>query len=278
MKKTIKAAVIGHPVAHSKSPLIHRYWIKKYGLNGDYDLVDVPSGKLSESIGSLKNTGYAGFNVTIPHKQSVMDLCDLLDESAKHTGAVNTVKFLEDGRIAGMNTDAFCFVENIREHFPEFSFEKGPALVLGAGGAARAIVYALLVQGAPKIIIVNRTIQKAEALAKESIEPSRVQVCSWEDRNESLKEASLLVNTTSAGMTGMSELDINLENLSGNALVNDIVYSPLITGLLNKARESGNPVVTGIGMLLHQARPAFKEWFGITPEVTEDLRKKVLQC
>ncbi len=276
MNNNIKAGLIGHPVGHSKSPLIHNYWIKKYGLKGNYQAIDTLPDALEDTISRLKDEGFAGFNITVPHKQSVMRLCDKLDETATRIKAVNTVRIDENGHLTGMNTDAFGFIQNIKQHAPGFDFTSGPAIVLGAGGAARAIVFALLKEGAPQILLTNRTFEKAQALAQETLTYERIEPVPWQEKESALKEVSLLVNTTPAGMAGMPPLDIELENLPPSALVHDIVYAPMMTELLEKGERLGNPVVTGIGMLLHQARPAFAEWFGVMPDVTPELEEKVL--
>lgn len=274
---SIKACVIGHPVAHSKSPLIHRHWIESYGLSGTYEAVDVSPESLESGIRDLVRKGYAGFNVTIPHKQAVMALCDRLDETARAVGAVNTVVIEQDGSLSGKNTDVFGFVENVRQSVPSVNFRKGPALVLGAGGAARAIVHGLLREGVPEVRLVNRTLSKAEDLALDFPVRVPIRVIDWEHRASALEDLSLLVNATSLGMTGQPPLDLPLEGLPKTCLVSDIVYAPLMTDLLTQASGHGNPVVTGIGMLLHQARPAFETWFGVLPDVTEELVKKATE-
>ncbi|MEZ5918384.1 MAG: shikimate dehydrogenase [Alphaproteobacteria bacterium] len=267
----IKAAVIGHPVAHSKSPLIHNHWIKQYRLAGHYDAIDIPPDQLANGIKRLIEDGYTGFNFTIPHKERACDLCDELDEAARLIGAVNTMQIKEGHRI-GMNTDAFGFITNIKTVRPGFIFTGCTALVLGAGGAARAVIQGLLEEGAAKILLTNRTREKAEILAT----VPQIEIFDWEDRHDRLDEADLLINTTSLGMSGQPALDLRLALLPKKALVTDIVYAPLHTDLLKKAETQGNQTVTGIGMLLHQARPAFQAWFGVMPDVTPALEKLVL--
>ncbi|MCB1530317.1 MAG: shikimate dehydrogenase [Rhodospirillales bacterium] len=268
----IKTGVIGQPVAHSKSPLIHGYWIEKYGLAGTYEALEIPPENLESGVRKLIEGGYSGFNVTIPHKESMLSLCDELDETARAIGAVNSV-VIKDKKLFGFNTDAFGFVENIRRHQPAFDFTAGAAVVLGAGGAARAVVYALLQEGVPEIVLTNRTEEKARKLA--SMAPERVKVADWEDREEALKQAALLVNTSSLGMAGNPPLELSLDYLPPASLVHDIVYAPQMTDLLTAAKARGNEIVTGIGMLIHQARPSFESWFGIRPDVTEELEKLV---
>ncbi len=271
MSNFIKAAVIGHPIKHSKSPLIHNYWIKKYGLAGSYEAIDLAPDELEQGLHDLIARGFTGFNFTIPHKQAVMALCDEVDRSAQDIGAVNSVHVC-DGKLKGFNTDAFGFLHNIKAACPDFRFNAGAAIVLGAGGAARAVIHGLLEEGTPQIILSNRTRTKAEALAQDA----RIKVIDWDARAQILGEANLLVNTTALGMDGQPALEIDLSNLPSTALVNDIVYAPLHTPLLRAAKKRGCTVVTGIGMLLHQARPAFREWFGMMPDVDEVLKGVVI--
>lgn len=267
-----RAAVIGHPIAHSKSPLIHNYWLQKYNIPGNYEALDIAPENLESAVHSLAQDGYIGFNVTIPHKERIFALCDELDAQARAIKAVNTV-VIKNGKLHGTNTDIFGFAENIRAVMPDFNFIKGPAVLLGAGGAARAVIYSLLQEGAPEIRLLNRTREKAENLSREF---SDISIADWDDRMEILSGANLLINATSMGMNGQPPLDLDLSVLPKDALVNDIVYAPLITPLLKAAESRGNPIVTGIGMLLHQARPAFKAWYGIMPDVDEALEKLVL--
>jgi shikimate dehydrogenase len=278
MSAPIKAAVIGHPIKHSKSPLIHNYWIEKYGLAGSYEAIDLSPENLESGLKRLIDEGYTGFNFTVPHKQSMLKICDELDNSAKVVGAVNTA-LVRGGKIHGSNTDSFGFLANITQSEPNFEFDLGPAVVLGAGGAARAVISGLIGMRAPQIILINRTKEKAEALAQDMGfgTDDMIRVVDWEGRAEALDHANLLVNTTSLGMEGQPPLGIDLSQLPSFALVNDIVYAPLYTDLLTAAKGRGNPVVTGIGMLLHQARPAFKEWFGLMPDIDEDLQELVLK-
>lgn len=269
----VKAAILGHPVTHSKSPVIHGYWIMQHRLAGEYNAIDVAPENLGREMHRLiKEEGYGGFNLTIPHKIMALDICDEIDDLAKNVGAVNTV-FVRDGKICGTNTDVFGFIENIKTYKPGFDFTAGPAVVLGAGGAAKAVVYGLLQEGAPEIRLVNRSRNRAEALA--GVMGDKVRVFDWAQRGKILSDANVLVNTTALGMDGQLPLEIDLEKLPQAALVNDIVYAPLFTDLLSAAMARGNPVVTGIGMLLHQARPAFKAWFGVMPDVGAGLEDLV---
>lgn len=267
------AGVIGHPIAHSKSPLIHGYWLEKHGIKGCYQRYDILPEFLEQGISDLVDAGIRGFNVTIPHKIEIMKFCAELSDEARAIGAVNTVVVRADGRLLGANTDHFGFIENIRNAKPDFDFSAGPAVVLGAGGASRAVLYGLKQAGVPKVTIVNRTASKAQALAHEFGCDS----ADWEYLPDILNSCHLLVNTTSLGMVGHDPLEINLSFLPDNCLVSDIVYAPLMTGLLKSAEARGLDFVTGIGMLLHQARPGFEAWFGQSVEVDKALYSLVLR-
>lgn len=271
--------MIGHPIGHSKSPIIHNYWIAKYERAGLYEAIDIAPDDLHDGVQGLIKDGYAGFNATIPHKEALLTLCDTLDPIAKSCGAVNTV-VIRDGYLHGYNTDAFGFLENIRAYKPDFDFTAGPAVVLGAGGAARAIIAGLINENAP-IILTNRTREKAEILAREITQNAgqggAVTIVDWKDRHNALSGVNVLVNTTSLGMVGQAALEIALDQLPQTALVTDIVYSPLETDLLKRAKERGHPIVTGIGMLLHQARPGFEKWHGVMPDVSKFLEDLVLK-
>lgn len=269
--KSIKAAVIGFPVSHSLSPVIHNHWIKKYGLRGSYDAREVPPERLKESLLRLTGEGYTGFNVTIPHKQAVMALCDGIDDTARAVGAVNTLGVGAEGRLRGHNTDAYGFIENIKNAAPDFDFARGAVLVLGAGGAARAVVHGLLRAGAHNIRIANRTYGHAEKLAGDF----GVGVAACGTGADGLKDVSLLVNTTPLGMKGQPPLNFDVSLLPPDAVVNDIVYNPPETDLLRDAAARGLKTVGGLGMLLHQAAAAFEIWTGIRPEIDVDLREKL---
>lgn len=269
----IKAGVIGHPVSHSKSPLIHRYWLEKYGIKGEYTAYDLaPEGLLETAKDLLVSRGLSGFNVTLPHKQSIVDLCTTLSDEAKAIGAVNTVVYHSSGEIEGRNTDAFGFMENARGTLPRFDWSSGAVTVLGAGGASRAVIYALQKAGVSEIRLANRSSENAKRLADDF----GVRPYEWEERNRMLEGTIALINTTSLGMKGQEYLEIDLGRMSPNSLVYDIVYVPLETELLRQAHGRGLQTITGIGMLLHQARPAFAAWFGVMPEVTEELKQMVL--
>lgn len=271
----IKTCVIGHPISHSKSPKIHNHWMSQHRIDGEYGAIDLAPENLKEGVGLLAQAGYAGFNVTVPHKEAMLALCDGLDGAAVKIGAVNTVK-IEDGKILGMNTDAYGFAENIKQTAPWFKFTGRNAFVIGAGGAARAAVYACLKMGCRKVLITNRTKSRAEELAQHFSDLGGVEVVDWDAKDAALEGANLLVNTSTLGMAGQPELEIDLSALGAKALVNDIVYAPLMTKLLQQAQETDRPIVTGIGMLLHQARPAFEAWYGVMPAVDKALEELVL--
>jgi shikimate dehydrogenase len=265
-----RACIIGWPVEHSRSPLIHRYWLKLYGIAGAYAKEAVRPEDLADFLGSLAVRGYAGANVTLPHKEAALRAAAIADEAARAIGAANTLWLDQTGRLCASNTDAYGFMTNLDEEAPDWNEGRRPVLVLGAGGAARAILYGLLAAGASRILLANRTRERAEALAKAF--GQSVKVIDWENRNRSLAGCGLLVNATSLGMTGKEPLDIDLAALPQDAVVADIVYSPLETKLLAAARARGNRTVDGLGMLLHQAVPGFERWFGVRPEVTPALR------
>jgi shikimate dehydrogenase len=270
-----RAGVMGWPVAHSRSPVLHGYWLKQYGIDGSYERLPVAPEALEQAFRDLPAHGFAGCNLTIPHKERALGLVDRLDASARRIGAVNTVIVAADGTLDGGNTDAFGFHANLVATAPGWTAAAGPAIVLGAGGGARAVVAALIDNGAPEVRLLNRHRGRAEDVAAALGRP--VSVLPWERRAAALADASLLVNTTSLGMAGQPPLEIALDALPRSAVVNDIVYVPLETPLLAAARARGNRVVDGLGMLLHQARPGFAAWFGVEPEVTPALRAHVLQ-
>lgn len=268
------ACVIGWPIKHSRSPLIHGFWLKKYGIEGTYTRQAVAPEDLNGFLDTMVSRGYCGCNVTVPHKEAVFARVEIADDLTGHLRAVNTV-YAEDGRLMGTNTDGIGFLDNLKSGNPDWAASSGPAMVLGAGGAARAVVAALLADGAPEVRLANRTRDRADALAAHF--GARVQAVSWDAREDRLGECALLVNTTSLGMTGSPPLQISLDRLPQTATVNDIVYAPLMTDLLDRAKRRGNPVVDGLGMLLHQAAPGFKLWFGVQPEVTQELRQLIVR-
>jgi shikimate dehydrogenase len=268
-----RACVIGWPVEHSRSPSIHRYWLAQYGIDGAYEKEAVRPVDLAGFLGALEKRGYAGANVTLPHKEAALRLAAVADEAARAIGAANTLWLDQAGRLCAGNTDAYGFITNLEAEAPDWIEGRRPVIVLGAGGAARAILHGLLSEGAASIVLTNRTRGRADALAH-AFGPS-VTVIDWEDRRRALAGCGLLVNATSLGMTGKEPLDLDLAALPADAVVADIVYSPLQTELLVAARARGNRTVEGLGMLLYQAVPGFERWFGVRPEVTPELRAHV---
>ncbi len=267
------AGVMGWPISHSRSPMLHAYWLNEYGIDAAYLPFSVDPASLEVALRALPALGIAGTNLTVPHKEAALEICDHVDEAARHIGAVNTVVVQSDGSLFGSNTDAFGFIENLKAE-SSWQANNGPAVILGAGGAARAVVSALVAEGVAEIRIANRTFERARALADAF--GSACQPLNWSDTSESFRQSALLVNTTTLGMTGQPRLNLPLDTLPITAVVNDIVYAPLETDLLKVAAMRGNPVVDGLGMLLHQARPGFAAWFGREPDVTSGLRKHIL--
>ena len=270
----VLAGVMGWPIAHSRSPVIHGHWIEQLGMRGAYVPLAVNPVNLPEALQGLSALGFAGCNLTLPHKVDALTCIAELDHVARQIGAVNTVVVQADGSLRGTNTDAFGYIQSLREEQPDWQADSGPAVVLGAGGAARAIVWALADAGVKEIRLFNRSPDKAHEMARQFGSP--VKALAWEQRHDALADAGLLVNTTTQGMQGQAALDIDLSALPQTALVSDIVYTPLETDLLLRAKLRGNSVVNGLGMLLHQARPGFEAWFGVMPEVTPALWQKVL--
>ncbi|MGX1198128.1 shikimate dehydrogenase [Parvibaculum sp. MBR-TMA-1.3b-4.2] len=270
-----KACVIGWPVAHSRSPLIHNFWIEKYGIpDALYERLAVEPENLAGTIARLNELGYVGANVTVPHKEAAFALLTRHDPLAKRLRAVNTIVTTDDG-LEGRNTDGYGFIANLKSGAPGWKAAAAPAVMIGAGGAARAIAASLEEEGAPELRIVNRTKERAEALARE-IGLTNAHIYEWEELPRALEGAGLLVNTTTRGMKGENDLTLDLSPLAVEAVVTDIVYTPLETGLLRDAKAAGFAIVDGLGMLLHQAVPGFEAWFGTRPEVTDELRAHVL--
>ncbi len=267
-----KAGVIGYPVSHSLSPRLHNYWLKKYGVEASYDAFPLEPENPEHFLRMMAEKDFIGVNLTIPHKEAAMKWVDEVDDTAKRIGAINTI-LVQDGKLRGTNTDAYGFICNLKNGGWKAAGRK--ALVLGAGGAARAVCVGLLDSGYD-IILANRTRARADEMA-ESLHRSRIKVVEWNMAESAMHEIALLVNTTSLGMKGKGALDISLDTLPSHAFVSDIVYNPLMTPLLLRAAERGNKTIDGLGMLLYQAQLAFYEWFGITPEVTSELREYVLQ-
>lgn len=273
--KTMLAGVMGWPVAHSRSPRLHGYWLSYYGIDGAYVPLAVTPDRVAEALRALPVLGFKGCNLTLPHKERAFREVDELSATAQRIGAVNTVIVGRDGRLRGDNTDAYGFIEHLGASAPDWRRMNRPAVVLGSGGAARAVVVALLDAGIGEIRLINRTADRAQALADalgRSVAP-----LPWAERHRALEGAGLLVNTTSLGMTGHEPLDLDLAALPRDAVVDDLVYAPLETELLKAAAARGNRTVDGLGMLLHQARPGFEAWFGVAPAVTPELRAFVLQ-
>ena len=269
----IRACVIGWPIEHSRSPLIHCYWLKQYGIDGSYEKVAVPPEELDTFLENLRESGFAGANVTLPHKEAALRAADSADDAARAIGAANTLWLDAGGRLCAGNTDAFGFMANLKTEAPEWQAGTRPVTVLGAGGAARAVVHALLAEGVAETRLTNRSRERAEVLAHDF--GARVHVVDWAARHAALADCGLLVNATSLGMTGAPPLEIDLTELPVDAVAADIVYTPLQTPLLAAARMRGSRAVDGLGMLLHQAVPGFERWFGVRPAVTPELRAEV---
>ncbi len=273
--KTIPlAGVIGNPIAHSRSPRLHQHWLRRYGMPGHYVPMDIASADLEEAIQLLPRLGFVGVNVTIPHKEHVITIADLVTDRAALIGSVNTLIFRADGKIHGDNTDGYGFLENLKQGAPDWDPTVGPAAVIGAGGAARAVIASLLESGTPEVRLTNRTKNRAEALLREF--GNKVNVVDWVQAGNILDGANTVVNASSLGMVGKPEMRIPLDGLTKDAVVTDLVYTPLETPLLAHARSIGCRTVDGLGMLLFQAAPGFERWFGMKPEVDEDLRQAVL--
>ena len=273
-KRIPLAGVIGDPVEHSLSPRLHGHWLKTMGLPGHYVPLRVGVDDLEEVIRSMPKMGFVGCNVTIPHKEAVLKIADVVTDRAALIGAANTLIFRKDGKILADNTDGYGFIQNLRQGAPGWNPKAGHAVVFGAGGAARAILASLIEVGVEDIRLTNRTRARADELRHEF--GSKITVVDWVQAANVLDGATTVINTTSLGMTGGKEFRVPLDGLMPGAVVTDIVYTPLITPLLRTAAEAGCVTVDGLGMLLHQAVPGFERWFGTRPEVTEDLRKAVL--
>ncbi|WP_037314726.1 shikimate dehydrogenase [Ruegeria halocynthiae] len=268
------AGVIGHPIAHSKSPQLHGHWLKTYGLAGHYIPMDVAPEDLESVLRTLPKAGFVGANVTVPHKEAALRIADHVSERASVIGAANTLVFQDDGTIHADNTDGYGFMQNLRGGAPDWVPSEGPAVVFGAGGAARAVLQGLLDAGVPEILLTNRTQTRADQLKQEF--GNRITVVDWVQAGNVIENAELVVNTTSLGMQGQPELRVPLDGLQPGSVVTDLVYAPLKTALLQQAEEVGCTTVDGLGMLLHQAVPGFERWFGTRPKVTDDLRAAVL--
>jgi len=268
------AGVMGWPVAHSLSPRLHGYWLDHYKIDGAYVPLPVEPEDFEHALTALPKLGFAGVNLTLPHKEAALALADSAADLAKRLGAANTLIFHPDGSIEAHNTDGYGFIENIRDHEPGLHLNDAPAVVVGAGGSARAIVAALTDAGAPEIRLVNRTKERAQALKADLGGP--ITVVDWAERTDALAGAGLLVNTTSQGMRGQPALELALDALPKEARVTDLIYVPLETPLLVEAKARGHRTIDGLGMLLHQAKPGFTAWFGVEPHVDAALRRHVL--
>jgi shikimate dehydrogenase len=269
-----RACVIGWPVAHSRSPLIHGYWLRAHGIEGEYTRVPVQTEDAAGFLRSLRERGFVGCNVTLPHKETAFAIAAKTTPAARAVGVANTL-WLDGGTLMADSTDGAGFVANMLATVPAFAIRDRVAAVLGAGGAARAIVHALLQEGAARVCIFNRTRSRAEAIAGHF--GSGVEAADWHRRHEGSRGAALLVNTTSLGMRGSAPLDMDVDALAPGCVVADIVYVPLVTPLLAAAAARGLPTVDGLGMLLHQAVPGFEKWFGVRPAVTDDLRALLIK-
>ncbi len=267
------AGVMGWPVMHSRSPLMHNYWMEQQGLAGAYVFLEIRPGELAPALRALHPLGFAGCNLTIPHKLDAMTIVDEVDDVAKKIGAISCVVVREDGSLFGTNNDWLGFIGNLKQRQPDWRADAGPVAVIGAGGGGRAVCHALLQQGAGEIRLVNRTRAKAEAIAAQFGGP--ITVHPWADRHDVLDGVAMVVNVTSQGMVGEAALDLRLDKLSNTALAADIIYTPLETPFLGAARERGNRTINGLGMLLHQGPPAWKFWFDVEPTVTAELRERM---
>lgn len=269
------AGVIGTPIAHSKSPRLHQHWLRRYGIRGHYIPMEIVSADLEDAIAMMPKMGFVGVNVTIPHKEHILSIADLVSDRAAVMGSANTLIFRADGKVHADNTDGYGFLENLKQGAPDWDPKAGPAAVIGAGGAARAVISSLIDVGCPEIRLSNRTKTRAEGLRQEF--GTKVEVVDWVTAGNMLDGAMTVVNASSLGMIGAAEMRVPLDALSSTAVVTDLVYTPLETPLLAYARSIGCRTVDGLGMLLHQAVPGFERWFGLRPEVDDELRKAVLQ-
>ena len=274
-KRIPLAGVIGSPISHSRSPRLHQHWLRRYGIAGHYIPMDIASPDLEDALRVLPKVGFVGLNVTIPHKEHVLTMADSVTDRAALIGSANTLTFREDGNIVADNTDGYGFIENLRQGAPDWNAADGPAAVIGAGGAARAVIASLIDAGAQEIRLTNRTKARADTLRREF--GHKIEVIDWVQAGNALDGAATVVNASSLGMVGKSEMRIPLDGLSRDAVVTDLVYAPLETPLLQYARALGCRKVDGLGMLLHQAAPGFERWFNMKPEVDDALRDAVLR-
>ena len=268
------AAVLGHPINHSKSPKLHNYWLSLFNIDGYYIPLDIDPRNFENSIRALSGLGFVGANVTIPYKEKVLKIADKISDRAAIIGAANTLTFLQDGTIYADNTDGYGFLQNIKCKYNDWTAGEGTSVVFGAGGASRAILGALIEDGANEVILANRTRSRADQLRSDF--GAKIKVVDWMKVQNYLSDASTVINATSLGMDGKAELPIPLQGLNKNTLVTDIVYTPLNTPLLENAAKRGCRTVDGLGMLIHQAIPGFERWFGMKPDVSENLRKLLI--
>jgi shikimate dehydrogenase len=272
-EKYLMAGVMGHPVMHSRSPTLHNYWLKQHGLAGHYMPLAIAAGDIERALRALSALGFAGCNLTMPHKEKAIPVMDRVSPLVRKIGAMNCVVVGSDGSLEGNNFEAFGYTESLVQEIPDWRADLGPIVILGAGGGARAVAAGLAERGAKEIRVINRSPERAEKLAADIGSP--VTALPWSMREEALRDAALVINSTSQGMKGQPPLDIRLDALPTTAAVSDLIYTPLETPFLEQARRRGNHTVNGLGMLLNQARPAFKAWFGVMPEVTPELRASI---
>ena len=273
-KKLLLAGVIGDPISHSKSPTLHRFWLNQNNINGHYIPLKVSKIDLELVLKTLPKMGFSGVNVTVPHKESVLKIANEITQSASEIGSANTLTFLPCGGFKADNTDGYGFLKNLEENEPTWDSSNAKVLILGAGGASRAVISALLNSGVSKIVITNRTYERANEL-KEYFD-RKIDVIKWNEKEQFLGEINTLVNTTTLGMLGCENLDLSLSSINMGTIVLDLVYNPIKTTLLRNAEKQGCKIIDGLGMLLHQATPGFKEWFGVEPKITNEIRKRIL--
>lgn len=273
--KTPVAAVIGHPISHSKSPRMHNFWLEQFGIEGYYIPLDIDPKKFERSVRNLSELGLVGANITIPYKEKVLKIADKISDRAALVGAANTLTFLQNGGVYADNTDGYGFLQNIKSKYSDWSAREGISVVFGAGGASRAILGALIEDGASDIILANRTRSRADQLRSDF--GAKIKVVEWMKIQNYLSDASTIINTTSLGMLGKADLPIPLNTLKKHTLVTDIVYSPLETHLLATAAKMGCRTVDGLGMLIHQAIPGFERWFGTKPSDSQALRELLIK-
>jgi len=273
-KKLLLAGVIGDPILHSKSPILHHFWLNQNNINGHYIPLKVSKIDLELVLKTLPKMGFSGVNVTVPHKESVLKIANEITQSASQIGSANTLTFLPCGGFKADNTDGYGFLKNLEENEPTWDSSNAKVLIIGAGGASRAVISALLNSGVSKIVITNRTYERANEL-KEYFD-RKIDVIKWNEKEQFLREINTLVNTTTLGMLGYTNLNLSLSSINKGTIVLDLVYNPIKTTLLQNAEKQGCKIIDGLGMLLHQATPGFKEWFGVEPKITNEIRKRIL--